>query len=50
MGRTFSTNLIAGKPYEEQIQILFKRRIDDLNREIQNDEAEKQRLEEGIKR
>lgn len=49
LGADFSTNSITGKPLDEQLQILFKRRIDNLNREIQNDEAEKQRLEEGIK-
>jgi len=48
--KTFSTNEIAGKPCEEQIQILFKRRIDNLNQEIRSDKAEKQRLEEAIKK
>ena len=50
LGVRFSTNSIAGKPLNEQLQILFKQRVDDLNREIQSDEVEKQRLEGGIKK
>jgi hypothetical protein len=49
LGVNFSTNLIAGKPLDEQIQILFKRRLDNLNRQIKEEQEEKQRLEEGLK-
>jgi len=44
------TNLIAGKPLDEQIQILLKRRLDNLNRQMQEEQEEKQRLEEGLKK
>ena len=50
LGVDFSTNSITGKPLDEQLQILFKQRIENLNREIENDKAEKQRLVEGLKK
>ena len=50
LGAYFSTNTIAGKPLTQQLQILFKRRIRELSREIQRDEAEKQRLNEGLQK
>ena len=50
LGKTFSTNVIAGKPYDEQISILFKLRIDELNRQIQSAQQEKERLEQGLRR
>jgi hypothetical protein len=50
LGMRFSTNSIAGKPLDEQLQTLFKLRVDNLNQEIQSDEAEKQRLEETLKK
>jgi hypothetical protein len=49
LGGNFSTNSIAGKALDEQLQILFKRRIDNLNQEILHDGAEIQRLEEGMR-
>jgi len=49
LGLDFSTNSIAGKPLADQLQILYKRRIAILNQEILNDEAEKKRLQTGIK-
>jgi hypothetical protein len=45
LGGNFSTNLIAGKPLNEQIQILLKRRLDNLNRQMKQEQVEKQRLE-----
>lgn len=42
------TNSIAGKTLDEQLQILFRQRIANLNREIQKDEKEKKRLETFI--
>ena len=48
LGPNCSTNSLIGKSLDEQLQILFKHRVDDLNLEIQSDEAEKQRLEEGL--
>ncbi len=50
LGVRFSTNSITGKSFDEQIQILFQQAVNHLNREIQSDEAEKQRLEEGLKK
>ena len=46
LGVNFSTNLISGKSLDDQLQILFKLRRDQLNQEIQKDKEEKQRLEE----
>lgn len=50
LGDNFSTNSIAGKPLDEQIQIMFQRAVNKLDREIQTDEAEKGRLETGLKK
>jgi hypothetical protein len=44
------TNSIASKSLDKQIQILFQRSIDNLNHEIQKDQEEKARLEEGLKK
>lgn len=48
LGSSFHTNLIAGKSLNEQLHILFKRRLDILNRQMKEDQAEKQRLEEAF--
>jgi hypothetical protein len=50
LGVNFSTNSISGKPLDEQLQILFKRRLDNLNRQMKDEQEEKQRLEEGLKK
>ncbi len=50
LGVRFSTNAIAGKPLDEQLQVLFKQALDNLNREIQKDQEEKQRLETALKK
>ena len=44
------TNAITGKPLDEQLQILFKRRLDNLNLQMQAEQKEKQRLEEGLQK
>lgn len=44
------TNSIVGKPLDDQVQILFQRAVSHLNREIQRDKQDKQRLEEGLKK
>jgi len=49
LDKFFSTDLIAGKPIDEQVKIFLQRRLDNLKLEIQNNEKEKQRLEEGLK-
>jgi len=50
LGLYFSTNSITGKPLDEQIQILLKRRLDDLNRQMNEEEEEKDRLEEALQK
>jgi len=50
LGVKFPTNSIVGKPLDEQLQILFKRRLNDLNRQMKAEQEEKQRLEEGLKK
>ena len=45
----FSTDLLAGKTMDEQIRFLLQIRLDNLKREIQRNEEEKRRLEEGIR-
>lgn len=50
LGPTFFTNSLAGKTFDEQIRMLFQRRLYNLNREIQTAQEEKQRLEEGLKK
>lgn len=42
------TNLIAGKPLPEQLQILLKRALENVNRNMNREREEKQRLEEGV--
>ena len=48
LGVNFSTDTIAGKPLEDQLQILFKRGVDVLNQEIQSDMAEKEWVQKAI--
>jgi hypothetical protein len=50
LGRTFKQEMIAGKPLEEQLQILFKLAVDNLNSEIASKEAEKKRLETALQK
>lgn len=50
LGNSFHTNLIAGKSLDEQLQILFRRRLDDLNQQMKEEQEEKQRLEEGLQK
>ena len=45
IGERFSTNSIAGKPLDEQIKTLFQHALFKLNREIQQDQEQKQQLE-----
>jgi hypothetical protein len=48
LGKCFITNQIAGKALNEQIQILLQVRYDNLKREMQQNEEERQRLEVGL--
>lgn len=50
LGSDFTTNLISGKSLDEQLQILFKHSLFNLNRQMKQEQEEKQRLEEGIKK
>jgi len=50
LGVDFSTNSIVGKPLDEQIRILFERRLWQLNRELEQGQEEKKRLEGGLKK
>jgi hypothetical protein len=45
IGKLFSTNSIAGKSLEEQLKILFRHAVFELNREIEQDQAQKAELE-----
>jgi hypothetical protein len=49
LGLNFSTNLIAGKPLDEQIRAVLRYRLDMLGRQIEQAQEEKKRLEEGLK-
>lgn len=49
LGRWFTTNSIAGKSMDEQIQVLLKQSLDTMNWEIQRDQQVKQRLEAALK-
>jgi len=50
LGMTFRQEMIAGKPLDEQIHILFQLAIDNLNSEIAKRQAEKERLETGLQK
>ena len=43
------TNHLAGKPLKEQIETILKTRLGALNSELARDEAEKKRLDDGVK-
>lgn len=50
LGIQFSADSIADKSLDEQIQILFQRRLKNLDREIKNNTDEAQRLESGLEK
>lgn len=50
LGIDFPTNVITGKSMEEQIQAMLRYRLDQLNHELEEQQAEKNRLEQGLKR
>lgn len=50
LGTRFSTNGIAGKTPDVQIQILLKKGLDIVNERIQQDEAERKQLEEAFQK
>ena|SRR5213592_4626014 len=50
LGRDFLANALVGKSLDEQIQLVLRRRLEDVNRQLERDAPEKSRLEEGLKR
>lgn len=50
LGLLFPTNCLSGKNLDDQIQLLLHRRLDNLNRQMKEEQEEKQRLEEGLKK
>jgi len=50
LSRDFLANDLAGKSLDEQIQLVLRRRLDDVNRELEKDAEEKSRLEKGLER
>lgn len=48
LGLQFSTNMLAGKTLDEQIQMLLQRRLNDLNRQMKAEQGEKARLEQAF--
>ena len=49
LGTYSPTNMLAGKSLNEQIRALLQYRLDMLNREIEQAQEEKSRIEEGLK-
>lgn len=50
LGSDFSTNVLAGKQLDAQVQTLLQFRLDHLNREMENLQAEKACLELGVRK
>jgi len=50
LGTDFPTNILAGKSLDGQIQLLLKWRLDMLDKQMQHDQEEKKRLEQGIQK
>lgn len=50
IGTQFSTNDLTGKTLDNQIRMLLKLRLDNLNKQIREEQAEKKRLEEAFKK
>ncbi len=49
LGRYFVADKLAGKKLDEQIQLVFRSRLEDLSRELEKRAEEKKRLEQGLK-
>jgi len=49
LGRYFPTNELTGKTLDDQIQLVLRRRLEDVNRELEKNAEEKNRLEKGLK-
>ncbi len=48
-GKDVPPNLIANKTLDGQIQALFQYRLDQLNRQMKDEQEEKERLKQGLK-
>lgn len=48
-GKVFSTNAIADKPIDKQLKILLELGLDVVNRRIQKEQSESERLKKGLK-
>jgi hypothetical protein len=48
IGINFATNSIIGRPLDEQLRLLFQRRLAVLKQELEEGQAERKRLEEGL--
>ncbi len=49
LGKDVPPNLIANKTLDGQIQALFQYRLDQLNRQMKDEQEEKERLKQGLK-
>ena len=50
LGLQFSTNMITGVTLDEKIRRLLERRLYNLNQQMKHEQAEKQRLEDAVKK
>jgi hypothetical protein len=50
LGPIFVTNILAGKSLDEQIETAFELSADYLNRQIRQEQEQKKRLEEGVRK
>jgi hypothetical protein len=48
LGMHLPSSLLTGKTLDENIKILLQRRLDNLNRQMKEEQEEKQRLEEAL--
>lgn len=48
LSKDFDIKSLSGKTLDQQLQILFEDGVKEMNRQIQEDEAEKQRLQEAL--
>jgi hypothetical protein len=50
IGLMFNTNSLSDKTLDEQIQMLLQRRLNNLNRQMKQEQEEKERLEQAFKK
>ncbi|HEY1787283.1 MAG TPA: hypothetical protein VGJ73_03970, partial [Verrucomicrobiae bacterium] len=49
LSHDFDVKSLSNKPLNQQLQILFQDSVKEMNQEIQDDEAERQRLKEALR-